>query len=142
MNYICSIFWDLRNLQEQVKKAFCYQKLFLPFIVWIYCSSGLKHFANSLPSASNFKSFPQSLEQFCLTKGRNNFETREQSCSKFIIVFLLHSSLNWAWQLSATFSVVGKWNQLNIFCKENWDIQENLRNWQSKYLTMSETISF
>ena len=30
---------DLRNLQEQVKKAFCYQKLFRPFTVRINCSS-------------------------------------------------------------------------------------------------------
>ena len=28
----------MRNLQEQVKKAFCYQKLFWPFTVWINCS--------------------------------------------------------------------------------------------------------
>ena len=28
LNYNCSNFVDLRNLQEQVKKAFCYQKLF------------------------------------------------------------------------------------------------------------------
>ena len=30
-------------------------------------------FANSGPSASNFKSFSQSLEQFFLTEGQNNF---------------------------------------------------------------------
>ena len=73
MNYNCSIFLDLRNLQEQVKKAFCYQKLFWPFTVWINCSSDLKNFANSWPSASNFKSFSRSLEQFFLTVGQNNF---------------------------------------------------------------------
>ena len=28
LNYDCSNFWDMRNLEEQVKKAFCYQKLF------------------------------------------------------------------------------------------------------------------
>ena len=28
LNYNCSNFLDVRNLQEQVKKAFCYQKLF------------------------------------------------------------------------------------------------------------------
>ena len=56
LNYNCSIFLDLTNLQEQVKKAFCYQKLFWPFTVWINCSSDLKIFANSRPSASNFKS--------------------------------------------------------------------------------------
>ena len=56
-NYDCSIFLDVRNLQEQVKKALCYQKLFWPFTVWINRSSDLKNFANSWPSASNFKSF-------------------------------------------------------------------------------------
>jgi hypothetical protein len=37
----------MRNLQEQVKKAFCYQQLFWPFTVWINYSSDLKKFANS-----------------------------------------------------------------------------------------------
>ena len=36
-------------------------------------SSDLKFFANFQPSASNFKSFSQSLEQFFLTVGQNNF---------------------------------------------------------------------
>ena len=73
LNYNCSNFFYVRNLQEQVKKAFCYQKLFWPFTVWINCSSDLKNFANSRPSASNFKSFFRSLEQFFLTVGQNNF---------------------------------------------------------------------
>jgi hypothetical protein len=38
-------------------------------------SSDLKIFENSQPSASNFKSFSQSLEQFFLTAGQNNFNT-------------------------------------------------------------------
>ena len=63
----------MRNLQEQVKKAFCYQKLFWPFTVWINCSSDLKNFTNSLPSASNFIFFSQSLEHFFHTVGQNNF---------------------------------------------------------------------
>ena len=73
MNSNCSNLLDLRNLQEQVKKAFCYQRLFWPFTVWINCSSDLEIFANSRPSASNFKSFSRSLEQFFLTVGQNNF---------------------------------------------------------------------
>ena len=32
------IFLGMRNLQEQVKKAFCCQRLFWPFTVWINCS--------------------------------------------------------------------------------------------------------
>ena len=32
-NFNCSNLLDMRNLQEQVKKAFCYQKFFSPFTV-------------------------------------------------------------------------------------------------------------
>jgi hypothetical protein len=42
LNSNCSNLSDRRNLQEQVKKAFCYQKLFWPFNVWINFSSDLK----------------------------------------------------------------------------------------------------
>ena len=56
MNLDCSDLLDMRNLQEQVKKAFCYQK-----------------FENSLPSASNFKSFSETLDQSFLTVGQSNF---------------------------------------------------------------------
>ena len=63
----------MRNLQEQVKKAFCYQKLFWSFTVWINGSSDFKKFPNSWPSALNFKSFSRSLEYFFLTVGQNNF---------------------------------------------------------------------
>ena len=48
---------DLTNLQEQVKKAFCYQKLFRPFTVWINCSSDLKMFSNSCLQTWNSKVF-------------------------------------------------------------------------------------
>ena len=73
LNYNCSNFLDMINLQEQVKKALCYQKLFWPCTVWINCSSDLKKFSNSRPSASNFKSFSRLLEQFFLTESQNNF---------------------------------------------------------------------
>ena len=72
LNYNCSNLVDMRNLQEQVKKAFCYQKLFWPFTVWINCSSDFKSFENSRPSSSNFRSFSQCLEQFFLKVGQNN----------------------------------------------------------------------
>ena len=81
---------DLRNLQEQVKKAFCYQKLFWPFTVWINCFSDLKKFENSRPSASNFKSFSQSLEQFF---SQNIFGNK---------IPLLHSSTVKGWDLYDT----------------------------------------
>ena len=58
LNSNCSNLVDMRNLQGQVKKAFCYQKLFWPFIVWISCSNDLKQFANSWPSAFDFNEIP------------------------------------------------------------------------------------
>ena len=39
LNLICAHSLRKRNLQEQVKKTFCYQKLFWPFPVWINCST-------------------------------------------------------------------------------------------------------
>ena len=76
LNSNCSYLPDLRNLQEQVKKAFCYQRLSWLFTVWINCSSDLKNFENSRPSASNFKSFSRSLEHFFLTVGQNNYDNK------------------------------------------------------------------
>ena len=35
LNSNCSNLSDMRNLQEKVNKAFCYQKLIWPFAVWI-----------------------------------------------------------------------------------------------------------
>ena len=72
----CLNLLDLKNLQEQFKKAFCYKKLFWPFTVWINCSSFLKIFANSRPTASNFKSFSRSLEQFFIIACQNSFSNK------------------------------------------------------------------
>ena len=93
MNFNCSDLSYKRNLQEQVKKAYCYQKLFWPFPVWINCSSDLKIFANSWLSASNFKSFSRSLEQFFLTVSQNNFGNKIPflSISDFYYFFLNYS---------------------------------------------------
>ena len=70
LNSNCSDLLDMRNLQEQVKKAFCYQKMFWPFTVWINCSSDLKKFANSLTSTSKFFS---NTRTFFLSVGQNSF---------------------------------------------------------------------
>ena len=78
----------MRNLQEQ---SFCYQNLFLPFTVRINCSNDLKKFANSRPSAPNFKIFSQSLEQFSLTVGQNKFGDKipviTSKISAYVIVY-------------------------------------------------------
>ena len=89
---ILNMFWISKVYFTSLKflrpAAFCYQKLFWPFTLWINCSSDLKNFANSRPSASNFKSFSRSLEQFFLTVGQNNFGNK-------IPLFMLCVLLNW-----------------------------------------------
>ena len=82
MNSNCYNLLYLRNLQEQVKKAFCYP------IVRTNCSCDLK---NSWPSASNFKKISTSLEWFFLTVGQNNFDKK----IPFKISFVLKRSSNW-----------------------------------------------
>ena len=89
MNSNCSNLLYLRNLQEQVKKPFGYQKLIWSFTVWTNCSSDLKNFANSRPSASNFKSFSRSLDHFFLTillKNTNFLFNMHQECLKYLKV--------------------------------------------------------
>ena len=80
MNSNCSNFSDVRNIQDQVKKAFCYQKLFWPFTVWINCSNC----SDSWPSASNSKSFPRSHKQYFLTVGQNHFGKKTPSLNEGI----------------------------------------------------------
>ena len=89
----CPNLLDMRNLQEQVKKAFCYQKLSWHFTVWINCFSDLKKCANSQPSASNFKSVSRSLQKYFLIVGHNNFGNKIPLCiwkknSSLTLIFL------------------------------------------------------
>ena len=68
MNSNYSNFLDMRNLQEQVKKAICYQKLFWSFTVWKNCSSDgenrLKFEAEGRDFAKLLRSLvPDKLEQ-------------------------------------------------------------------------------
>ena len=53
--------------------------------MWINCSSDLKNFANSWLSASNFKSFSWSVEQFFLTVGQNNFGNKIPNFTFYLI---------------------------------------------------------
>ena len=66
------IHYNQETSRSKLKKH-SVSKIVLTFTVWINCSSDHKIFANSLPSAPNFKSFSRSLEQFFLTVGQNNF---------------------------------------------------------------------
>ena len=66
---------------EQVKKVFCYQKLFWPFTVWIDCSSDLKIFANSLTVGQN--NFGNKIPFSILKKSKNCGDIRSKfRCEK------------------------------------------------------------
>ena len=113
LNFNCSNLLDSRNLQEQVEKAFFYQKFFWPFSVWINCSTNLKNFANYRPSASNFQSFSRSLEQFfsqwvrtiLLTKYHFGFLTFWLLIKRYFEIPNTSKRIRWE---------VSKWNFKNI----------------------------
>ena len=94
----------MRNLQEQVRKTFCYQKLFLTFTVWIDCSSDFKKFTISSPSVSNFKSFFWITRTYFFTEGQNKENTISDSLSSYKI---LHIILICEWSLTKIFLMKG-----------------------------------
>ena len=69
----CSNLLEMRNLQEQIKKAFCYQKLFWTVTVWINCSIDLKIFCKFSAFSLEFRKFFSNTGTFFLTVGQNNF---------------------------------------------------------------------
>ena len=79
-------------------------------IVWINCSSDLKIFANSQPSASNFKSFSRSLEHFFLTVGQNNFSNKIQFQTSY---YELHID-RFCLLLSKNYELVITWNLYEV----------------------------
>ena len=73
MNSNCSNLLGMKNLQEQVKKAFCYQKLFWPFTFCINCSSDREKLLKFEAEGREFAKFLRSLEQSIQTvTGQNN----------------------------------------------------------------------
>ena len=63
----------MRNLQEQVKKAFCCQKLFWPFTVWINCSSDREIL---LKFEAEGREFEKKNWEFFVTVGQCNFSNK------------------------------------------------------------------
>ena len=85
MNFKCFNILDLRNLQEQVKKTFCFKICSdLAFTVWMNYSSDLKNVANSRPSNSNFKCFSHSLRQFFITVDQKIFGNKIPMISRYL----------------------------------------------------------
>ena len=86
--YIIVIIYQIWETSRNKLKSILLPKLFWPFTVWINCSRDLKNFANSRPSALNFKSFSQSLEQFFLTVDQNKFGSKIPLVQHSLNVFL------------------------------------------------------
>ena len=74
LNSNCSDILYLRNIQEQVEKEFCYQKLFRPFT--INCSNDLKNLASNVKNFLDHqnKFFSQYVRTILVTK----YQTRLQ----------------------------------------------------------------
>ena len=92
-----------------------FKKLFWPFTISINCSSDLKYFANSRPSASNLKSFSQSLEQFFLTVSQNNFGNKIPFVIKEKIKVNLKTSRTQNWDIWRTLKTF-----VCIWAAKNW----------------------
>ena len=71
MNLNCS--YEIWETYRKKLKMHSISNIGLTFQCLLNCSTDLKIFANSQPSASNFKSFSRSLEHFFLALGQNNF---------------------------------------------------------------------
>ena len=76
----------MKNLQEQVKEAFCFQNNFWPFTAWINCSSDLNKFCEFSAFSLEFLKF------FLMT--RKYFLTKE----KIILVTKYHYLMKSVWQ--------------------------------------------
>ena len=88
MNYNCSNLLDMRNLQEQVKKAFCYQKNSDISLFELNCSSDLKVFQT--PNFSRkFQKFFLITRIFFLTLGQHNFGNKIPN-NFFLWLFSIH----------------------------------------------------
>ena len=71
LNYNCSNVYDQEKISRNKLKNHSVSKNCTDLSLFEYISSGLRYFENSLPSASSFKSFSRSSEQFFLPVGRS-----------------------------------------------------------------------
>ena len=82
----------MRSLQEQVNKPLLPKNVLT--LLQINCSSDLKIFANSQPSALNAKSFSRSLEQFFLTVGQKNLVNKIPFPIRKMVVLMIKEKKN------------------------------------------------
>ena len=150
MNSHCSNLLDLRNnLQEQVKKAFCYQKLFRHFTVQTNCSS-----ANSRPSDWNFKSFSRSLQLFFSHSRSNNFGNKipvlvrslvssikpKFDNSFFVLIYKFCTSCGTGIVLPVLQELFCKSKQTQFHVHNLYKTYKSTNNWSSKFGLIKETL--
>ena len=104
--------------------GFFYFVTLWPFTVWINCSSDLTNLENYQPSAWNFKSFSQSLEQFFLTVGQNNFGNKKYHCFDLFVEMIF----------AFTFTTISNDSIAKHTCFYSWSIL--------LYTHKEETITF
>ena len=126
----------LRNLQEQVKNAFCYQKLFWPFTVWINCSSDLKNFENSQSSAWNFKSFSP-LKYFSSTNDCPHFFFCQFYCNeRWKVLYFLQGTFVWKFWVADRqtwdFQQIGQWL---MYILARADFANTILRWKSQNIS-------
>ena len=103
--------WELRNLQEQVNKAFCYQKLFdlsLFEQIVLVISKSLQILCLQ----------PQSLQHSFLKIGQNNFGNKIPLFTFALLPGEKNSSMH-HWQTSKTASLL-EW--VSCQCVTNWNL--------------------
>ena len=103
LSFLISIFFS--NLSSKCSnvltgiswKSILFQGMYWHFTVRINCSSDLKHFINSQPSALNFKSFSSSIEHFfSLSRSelRTILETKYHFHYKYLLAFRLIAQMS------------------------------------------------
>ena len=119
--------------------------MFWPFSAWINWSSDLKKFANSRPSALNFKKISRSLEQFFLTVGQNNFGNKVPFMSSLKIKKNKPEVCNFCTcNLKSTFrpQVVGHNSHWKTGLSPVWISLKNWRKKQHSFKNMGTNIFF
>ena len=97
LNYNCSNLLDMRDHQEQVKKAFCYQKIFRPFTVWINCSNDLKNWKFSANSLELQKFFSITRTIFSQSRSKKIWKTKDN------YLFIRPHAQSWIYESANSF---------------------------------------
>ena len=107
MNYNCSDFLDVRNLQEQVKKALCYQKLLPKIVLTFHCLNKLFKWSQTICKFSafslEFQNFFSITRIFFSLIRSEQFWQQNTIKSFFIPIYILQSSFSFWFNVQSEF---------------------------------------